>query len=109
MRQEMLENPFGYGHLLLAADSYLDGAAAVVLVGRGEERVAFLAERRRRFAPTWAWTAIDPEVGVASVLSATAEGKGRVEGKPAAYLCRHFACELPLTEPQKLAERLQNK
>src|SRR5260370_1489986 len=37
LRDEMARNPFAYGHLLLAADTWLDGAADVALVGSGEE------------------------------------------------------------------------
>ncbi|MFN0103445.1 MAG: thioredoxin domain-containing protein [Bryobacteraceae bacterium] len=29
-----------------------------------------------------------------------------VEGKPAAYVCENFTCQLPVTEPEKLAELL---
>ncbi|KIZ14370.1 thioredoxin domain-containing protein [Streptomyces natalensis] len=30
-----------------------------------------------------------------------------VDGRPAAYVCRHFTCERPTTDPQELAERLR--
>ncbi|HEX6467677.1 MAG TPA: N-acylglucosamine 2-epimerase, partial [Streptosporangiaceae bacterium] len=34
------------------------------------------------------------------------EGRGLVEGAPAAYVCRDFACRLPVTAPERLAEEL---
>ncbi len=33
-------------------------------------------------------------------------GKGLVDGKPAVYVCEHFACRTPVTEPEALEEVL---
>jgi uncharacterized protein len=33
-------------------------------------------------------------------------GKGLVEGKAALYICRNFACQRPLTDPQEIVENL---
>ncbi len=38
-----------------------------------------------------------------------AHGKGLVDGKPAAYVCRGPACSLPLTDPEALKAALQKK
>jgi uncharacterized protein YyaL (SSP411 family) len=107
MREEMMENPLAFGHLLLAADSWVDGAPGVVLVGGSEGRVAFLETRRQLYAPTVAWSALDPDGHAPAILTATAEGKTLVGGQPAAYLCRHFKCELPVTAAEALAALLR--
>jgi uncharacterized protein len=37
------------------------------------------------------------------------KGMGLVEGKSAAYVCRHFTCELPVTNPADLRTKLSSK
>ncbi len=34
------------------------------------------------------------------------EGRGAVDARPTAYVCRNYACELPVTDPATLASQL---
>jgi uncharacterized protein len=34
-------------------------------------------------------------------------GRGLLEGRPAAYVCEHFTCRAPVSEPEALAEQLR--
>ena len=105
MKDEMVRNPFGYGHLWLAADALIDGAAEVTVVGSEAERAPFFEALRRVYAPTLARVALEP-AEVPRILAATAAGRFRVGGKAAAYLCRGFACQRPETDPAKLVAAL---
>jgi uncharacterized protein len=35
------------------------------------------------------------------------DGRGAVDGKPTAYVCRNYACELPVTDTGALARQLE--
>lgn len=34
------------------------------------------------------------------------EGRGMVDGRPTAYVCQHYVCQLPVTDPEALAKQL---
>jgi len=100
-RDEMLRNPFGFGHLLGAAFLAARGIDVVAVVGReGRERDSLLAAARRGLRPeVLAFASTD------STIEAVA-GKGEVDGRPAAYVCRQFACEAPRTDPGEVSDAL---
>ncbi len=101
----MLENPFAFGHLWLAADALLDGAAEVTLVGPRAGVRELLAVLNQRYLPTVA-VAVRPDGALPPVLAEGMEGRVAVGGAATAYVCRHFACELPVTSAEALGRRL---
>ncbi len=106
MRQPMVDNPFAYGHLWLAADAALDGAAEVMLVGTAEEVQALRRAVDSTWAPTVALARAEPG-RVPPLLAKVFEGRDRVQGQPAAYLCRNFSCGPPLTDAESLVTALR--
>lgn len=70
---------------------------------------ALLDVIRSRFIPGRILAVTDGSGGGAGLLYRRHESLARlrtVQGKPAAYVCRNFACSLPVTEPEELASNL---
>jgi uncharacterized protein YyaL (SSP411 family) len=107
MRQPLAENPMGYGHLMLAADTLLDGAAGVTFSGTREQVAPLLSAAHRVFAPTFAFGWKEPGAAVPPLLKEIFEAREPVGGQGAAYVCRGFSCERPLTDPASLIQRVQ--
>ena len=106
------EHPHGFGHILQALDFYLAPVREVAIAGAGDDAgAAALAQVvRGAYRPhvvlaggVWAPTASDgePLVGVPLL-----EGRSPVDGRAAAYVCEHFACQAPVTDPAALARAL---
>jgi uncharacterized protein YyaL (SSP411 family) len=106
MRAEMLRNPFAYGHLWLAADGWIDGAAEVTLVASPAQAGTFLETVNSTYAPTVSISLQDPSRPTAALLLEAMKGRSQVNGKPAAYLCRNFACQPPITDAAELKSAL---
>ncbi len=89
----------GWG--LAVAEALADGPREVAVVGLPHDpalvalhRVALLGT-----APGAAVVAGEPGAGVVPLL----EGRRAVDGRPTAYVCRHFVCDAPTTDPATLA------
>jgi uncharacterized protein YyaL (SSP411 family) len=103
-----MQHPDALGHMLQAIDFHLSPVREVALVApangsRGSHELAELAGVVH--------TAHRPHV----VLAGGPAGSERpellrerpaVQGKPAAYVCEHFACQAPVTEPSELESAL---
>ncbi|HLG73011.1 MAG TPA: thioredoxin domain-containing protein [Chloroflexota bacterium] len=96
--------PLGFGRLLCAYDLYFGPAHEIALVGPlgSPEIAAFRQAVWSRYVPNKVVAGAEP--GDSTVL--LMDGRDLVNGRPAAYVCRNFACEMPVTEPAKLLEQL---
>uniref|UniRef100_UPI00286D947D thioredoxin domain-containing protein n=1 Tax=Nocardioides sp. TaxID=35761 RepID=UPI00286D947D len=85
------------GWSLAAAVAMLDGPEEIAVIGRpGAERDVLVAAARRRTNAV----VVVAEPGTTGI--ALVEGRGEVDGRPAAYVCRNHVCGLPVTDPQDL-------
>ena len=97
------EHPHGFGHILQAIDFYLASVREVAIAGAAEDEggAAALAQVVRG--------SYRPHVvlaGGASDEIPLLEGRRAVDGRAAAYVCEHFACQAPVTDPKALAAAL---
>jgi uncharacterized protein len=92
------KHPQAFGHLLQALDFHLTPTREVALVGRDTEPLEQVV--RSAFRPHIVLAGGEAD-GVPLL-----EGREPVDGRPAAYVCEHFACKAPVTEPEELEELL---
>lgn len=102
---ELARNFFPLATLLNGAE-LLASALQVVVVGdrAAPDTEALLRVVTERCLPNRVLQVVAP--GEALPQGHPAAGKGQVEERATAYLCRGTACSLPITEPEKLAAAL---
>ncbi len=109
--------PRAAGAGLAVAEAWLAGPAEIAVVGRpDDERTRALHQTALHAAPPGAVLALgDGTVPAGSVPAGSVpavpllEGRGLVDGAPAAYVCRQFTCEAPVTTPEQLEESLTRR
>ncbi|TMC50929.1 MAG: thioredoxin domain-containing protein [Chloroflexi bacterium] len=98
----MARSPLGLANLGWALDLALADPREVAIVGDPADAAthALLRAVRESFDPArvLAWGAAD---GVPLM-----QDRGTVDGRPAAYVCRHFTCEAPVTDVEALRAQL---
>jgi uncharacterized protein len=101
--------PRAAGWGLAVAEASLAGPVEIAVVGpAGDERTAELHRTALLAAPPGAVLALgDPAAPADGPLVPLLAGRGLVDGRPAAYVCRGFTCQLPVTDPALLQAQLR--
>ena len=108
MADLMGRHPTAFGRFLCALDFHLGPRVELALVApRALGDVAPLArEAFGRYLPNLvAAGSVSGQPQTAAGIPLL-QGRGAVDGKPTAYVCRNYACELPVTETAALAKQL---
>jgi uncharacterized protein len=96
--------PRAAGMGLAVAEAWLAGPAEIAVVGGpDDERTRVLHQTALYAAPPGAVLALGD--GAPSDIPLL-EGRGLVDGAPAAYVCRQFTCQAPVTTPAQLRDTL---
>ncbi|GAB5468783.1 MAG: thioredoxin domain-containing protein [Rhodospirillales bacterium] len=104
---ELGRNFFPLATLLNAAE-FLERAVQVAIVGtRGQAATEALVAAAWQAGNPWlVLQVVAPDAALPS--GHPASGKGQIEGKATAYVCRGPVCSLPMTEPSAVAEALRS-
>jgi uncharacterized protein YyaL (SSP411 family) len=102
--------PAGTGRWLAALDFYLSPPKEVAVIGPlGDPSTsALLRTVNGRYLANRVLVGADGESDAASSGLPLLEGRGMVNGRPTAYVCENYACQLPVTDAESLAAQLQD-
>jgi uncharacterized protein YyaL (SSP411 family) len=108
MADIMQRYPSGFGRYLGALDFHLGPVAEVALVwpaGAAAAAAPLVDAVFGRYQPNRVVVGAAAGTAGAAGIPLLAE-RGAVEGKPTAYVCRNYVCQLPVTDPLGLARQL---
>ena len=107
LAEPMLRFPIAFGHLLGCADMELQGAIEVALVGdrRSSEFNALERVVAAQYVPSLVLAGGSPAKRQAVKLL---DDRTAIDDRPTAYVCRGYACDRPVNDPEALTEQLEN-
>ncbi len=94
------KHPEAFAHLLRAIDFHLSPTKEVALIGEDLDELAAVVRGELR-----------PHLVLAGGKEGTdtpplLQGRNELEGQPTAYVCEHFTCRAPVTDPEALQQAL---
>ena len=100
--------PAGTGRWLAALDFYLSMPKEVAVVGPldNPDTRNLLREVHGRYLANRVMVGAEGESAAVSSGLPLLSGRGMVDGKPTAYVCENYACQLPVTNAEALAAQL---
>ena len=101
--------PAGTGRWIAALDFYLSTPKEVAVVGPSDDPATaeLLRQVNGRYIANRVLVGADGGTAAASSGLPLLEGRGMVDGKPTAYVCENYACQLPVTNAEALAAQLE--
>jgi hypothetical protein len=98
------ESPGGFHRLLGVADALLTDPMEIAVIGASDNRNGLLTDIRRRYLPN-ALIVADSSAGPLADLPLM-KGKTDSDGQAAAYVCKNYACQSPVTTLDALNEAI---
>jgi uncharacterized protein len=99
--------PSGFGYLLSAVDFLLSTPKEVAIVGRDAAHIEpLLREVWRRYLPNKVVAPFVPDAAHGEAALPLLQDRPMLEGHATAYVCEHYTCKQPVTDPKALADQL---
>ncbi|MBV9011346.1 MAG: thioredoxin domain-containing protein [Pseudonocardiales bacterium] len=98
--------PQAAGHWLSTAEALAHGPVQVAVIGAAGDAARTALEARAHWAAPGGAVVLAGEPGADHPMLA---GRDLVAGAPAAYVCRGFLCERPVSSPDELQAQLQGR
>jgi len=101
--------PFQYERFLCGVDAWREGFQEIAVVGAAGDAAAqkLLRTLYSRYLPNKIVARLDPADAETPKRVPLLAQREMIGGKPTAYVCRNFACQQPATNPEELAEQLE--
>ena len=107
VRDIMIQFPTGAGHWLSVLDFYLsDQKEAVIVTAPGSDSPGEMLQRLASVHLTNAIIVSAPEDAATASAWPVFQGRSVIDGKPTAYVCRNYACQLPTTDPDTMMSQV---
>ena len=106
-KELMARFPAGAGHWLSALDFYLSSPREIAIFGdrAHPDTQSLVSEVYRHFIPNRVFIGRRAANGPLDALPLM-EGRSTINGRPTAYVCQNYECQLPVNDPADLAEQL---
>ena len=108
MADSLRRYPSGFGRALCALDFYLGAPKEIAIIGDHKSRQTRLLRKAvwQTYVPNKVVAQAAPEDNRNSELIPLLRDRGLVNNSPAAYVCEHFTCSEPATDPERLVSQL---
>jgi uncharacterized protein len=108
MKPAMMRAPSAFGRMLSVLDLFLASTYEIAIVGAPDspETRAMVDVVFKRYLPNKVVAFAPDADSKASETIKLLEGRGRINGATAAYVCRNFYCQAPQTSAEALARTL---
>jgi uncharacterized protein YyaL (SSP411 family) len=109
VRESMPLYPFSFSNWLCALDLYLSAPREIAIVGPSNSPATFelLQALCKMWLPNTVIAACDPTDPAPITELKLLENREMLDNKPTVYVCEHYICQAPVTDPASLRTQLK--
>jgi uncharacterized protein YyaL (SSP411 family) len=109
MQESMRQHPLGFSNWLCGLDLYLSTPKEVAIIGPRDHPK--IPELLHVLCTTWlpnkVFAAYDPDDPAPVSELKLFENRKMIDNQPTVYVCEHYSCQAPVTDPASLRAQLQ--